>query len=195
MTTTSPHPATLTIPVSGMTCAACSGRVQRTLEKTEGVNSANVNLMTGAATVEFDPDATSPERLVDAIRSTGYGAELPASGARSEDLLETQDLARAAEVRDLRRKFGVSMVVAVLAMVFSMPLAEMTGSGAMADPLMRLMMPLNDVLLRAFPPLGEVSADGWRWTLLALTLPLVGWAGRHFYSRAWAAFRHHSADM
>ena len=66
-----------TIPVTGMTCAACSGRVQRTLERTEGVSSANVNLMTGAATVAFDPAVTSAERLVETIRSTGYGAELP----------------------------------------------------------------------------------------------------------------------
>ena len=63
-----------------MTCAACSGRVQRTLERTEGVASANVNLMTGAATVAYDPSVTSPERLVDAIRGTGYGAELPQAG-------------------------------------------------------------------------------------------------------------------
>ena len=70
-----------TIPVTGMTCAACSGRVQRTLERTEGVASANVNLMTGAATVAYDPEVTSPERLVDAIRGTGYGAELPGPAA------------------------------------------------------------------------------------------------------------------
>ena len=68
---------TCTIPVTGMTCAACSGRVQRTLEQSAGVASANVNLMTGAATVAYDPAVTSPGRLVDTIRDTGYGAELP----------------------------------------------------------------------------------------------------------------------
>jgi Cu+-exporting ATPase len=57
-----------TIPVTGMTCAACSGRVQRTLEKTPGVATANVNLMTGAATVAYDPAIVSPERLVNTIR-------------------------------------------------------------------------------------------------------------------------------
>ena len=50
-----------TIPVSGMTCAACSARIQRTLERREGVSAANVNLMTGAATVTYDPAATGPE--------------------------------------------------------------------------------------------------------------------------------------
>ncbi len=52
----------VTIPVSGMTCAACSGRVQRTLEKQPGVAAAAVNLMTRNATVEFDPAATTPGR-------------------------------------------------------------------------------------------------------------------------------------
>src|SRR5438128_426147 len=83
-----------TIPVSGMTCAACSGRVQRTLEQTPGVASANVNLMTGAARVAYDPAVTSPERLVETIRSTGYGAELPLTEESTEELLDAQDASR-----------------------------------------------------------------------------------------------------
>ena len=183
-----------TIPVTGMTCAACSGRVQRTLEKTPGVTSANVNLMTGAATVAYDPGVVSPGRLVETIRSTGYGAELPLPEEATEGLLGAQDEAREEEVRDLRGKFVVSAIAAVLTMLFGMPLAERTG-GAMSDPLMRLMMPLSRGLRQLVPAIDRVSADRWRYLLLALTLPVVGWAGRRFYTRAWAAFRHHSADM
>ena len=78
--TGTPRENELTIPVQGMTCAACSARVQRTLERTPGVSAANVNLMTGSATVSYDPAGTTPERLVEAIRDTGYGAELPDAG-------------------------------------------------------------------------------------------------------------------
>jgi Cu+-exporting ATPase len=152
-----------TIPVTGMTCAACSGRVQRSLEKTAGVASANVNLMTGAAAVRYDPGITSPERLVETIRSTGYGAELPLPEESTEALLGAQDEARAREIRELRRKFAVSAVVGVLAMMLGME--------------------------------DHVAGDGRRYLLLTLTLPVVGWAGRHFYTRAWSAFRHHGADM
>jgi Cu+-exporting ATPase len=183
-----------TIPVTGMTCAACSGRVLRTLERTPGVATANVNLMTGAATVGYDPGVVSPERLVETIRSTGYGAELPLPEEAAQDLLAAQDAAREEEVRDLRRKFVVSAVAAALTMLFGMPLAERTG-GAMTDPLMRLMMPLGRALRHLLPAVDRVSPAGWRYILLALTLPVVGWAGRQFYTRAWAAFRHHSADM
>src|SRR3954469_5009906 len=91
------------IPVTGMTCAACSARVQRTLEKTPGVASAAVNLMTGTATVDFDPGAVSPERLVEVIRDTGYGAELAAPDLSVEAQVEAQDEARAEEVADVRR--------------------------------------------------------------------------------------------
>ena len=66
-----------TIPVTGMTCAACSARIQRTLERAPGVASANVNLMTNSATVEFDPAVSSLDALVATIKDTGYGAELP----------------------------------------------------------------------------------------------------------------------
>src|SRR3954447_13937502 len=64
------------IPVSGMTCAACQARVQRSLTKQPGVEDAVVNLMMRTATVTFDPSETSPASLVDTIRATGYGAEL-----------------------------------------------------------------------------------------------------------------------
>ena len=64
----------LRLEVTGMTCAACSARVQRVLERTHGVSGANVNLMTKTAAVDFDPDVTSPEGLVAAVESAGYGA-------------------------------------------------------------------------------------------------------------------------
>ncbi|HEU5303150.1 MAG TPA: heavy metal translocating P-type ATPase, partial [Gemmatimonadales bacterium] len=194
MSTSTSTTETSTIPVSGMTCAACSGRVQRTLEKTPGVSSASVNLMTGAATVDYDPATISVDRLVETIRSTGYGAELPRKRESAEELLDAQDRARAEEIALLRRKFVVSMVAAVLTMLFSVPLAELT-PGPMPDPFMRLMMPLADGLRQLAPWISGVSADAWRYLLLALTVPVVAWAGRHFYTRAWSAFRHHGADM
>lgn len=65
---------TLTIPVGGMTCAACQGHVQRALEEVTGVASASVSLMTNEATVVFDPAVAAPEALVAAIVDNGYDA-------------------------------------------------------------------------------------------------------------------------
>src|ERR1700692_1161679 len=68
----------VTIPVTGMTCAACQSFLQRSLAQHAGVQDASVNLMLHNATVTFDPKATSTAALVESIRHTGYGAEMPA---------------------------------------------------------------------------------------------------------------------
>ncbi len=183
-----------TIAVSGMHCAGCSSRIQQILQQTPGVNAANVNLMTGSATIDFDPASISPAGLVEVIRGTGYGAEVPPSTASAEAILDKEDEARAAEIDTLRRKFRVSFAAALLTMVFSLPLADATPSG-MTDPFMRLMMPLTRLLTTLVPWTERVSADAWRYLLLGLTIPVVGWAGRHFYTRAWSALRHRIADM
>ena len=111
---------TCTIPVTGMTCAACSGRVQRSLEHTPGVDSANVNLMTGAATVAYDPAVTSPERLVEAIRDTGYGAELPALEESAEAAARRAGRGASARGAGARAEVRVSALVAVGTMLFGM---------------------------------------------------------------------------
>ena len=185
----------VTIPVSGMTCAACSARVQRTLERTPGVASANVNLMTNSATVEYDAAVASLDALVAAIRDTGYGAELPRPDASPADEETADELRLGRELKSLRRKVAVSLVAAALAMLIGLPLGEAAAAQGAADPLMHLMMPLSAALRSVAPALFDISAGAWRWTLLGLTLPIVFWAGRHFYVRAWAAARHGGADM
>ncbi len=158
----SAEPVTARIPVTGMTCAACQARVQRTLQKQPGVQDATVNLMMGTATVTYDPASVAPDTLVTAIRETGYGAELPAEDRSAFEEQEARDRATAEEFKDLRLKAAVSGVI---------------GLGAMAA------MPW----MHHYP---------WAsWLLLVLTTLVMVTAGRHFYTRAWAAFRHHSADM
>ena len=69
---------TVTLPVEGMTCAACQANVQRALTRAAGVRNAPVNLMTHDATVVYDPRLASPESLVDAVNATGYVSRVPA---------------------------------------------------------------------------------------------------------------------
>jgi P-type Cu+ transporter len=71
---TAPAPATerATLPVQGMTCAACSRRVEQALGRQPGVLEATVNLATERATVAFDPSATDVARLAAAVREAGY---------------------------------------------------------------------------------------------------------------------------
>ena len=66
---------TLDIPVGGMTCASCANRIQRKLNKLDGVN-ASVNYATEKAHVEAPADI-NPQQLIDTIVAAGYTSELP----------------------------------------------------------------------------------------------------------------------
>ena len=150
------------IPVTGMTCAACQSRVQRTLNKTPGVQDATVNLMMGNASVTYDPTATAPATLVETIRSTGYGAELPVPNRSAFEEQAARDASQQEEFAALRRKAIASGVAGVVAM---------------------------------FGPMLVMGASWTPYALLLLTGAVMLWAGRHFFTSAWAAFRHHAANM
>jgi P-type Cu+ transporter len=152
---------TITIPVAGMHCAACQSRVQSVLTATPGVTNAAVNLLLNNASVTYDERAVRPEALVDAIRSTGYDAQIPASESAAQ-VDDRQDAARAEEARQLARKAGVALAITAILMIVPMVVRD-----------------------------GRMGA----WVSFVLTSIAVFTSGRHFYARAWRAFRHRSADM
>ena len=202
---------TLRIPVTGMTCAACSSRVQRVLQKQTGVADASVNLMMKSATVTFDPAAVSTQQLLHVIQDAGYGAALADADQTAFEEQAARDRAQAVEYTELRTKALVSGAIGVVAMVVSMPLMSMPlmstmsstgaaahghGAGVAADPFMRWSMTALDPLLRPLLPwLYAMPARVLTLGLLVATLVVMLWAGRHFYTRAWAALRHGAADM
>ncbi|MBM4331699.1 MAG: copper-translocating P-type ATPase [Deltaproteobacteria bacterium] len=67
----------VSLPVTGMTCASCAGRIERGLSSLEGVKKANVNLATERATVEYDPRVLEKEGIIQAIEDLGYGVSKP----------------------------------------------------------------------------------------------------------------------
>jgi P-type Cu+ transporter len=181
----------ITIPISGMSCAACQAHVQKALQSQPGVTDAAVNLMTREASIDYDPAAVTPQALVEAVRATGYGAELPTADEEPSDRDELRD----SEYRSVRSKAAVSLLAGAVAMILSVPL--MAGhSGPTADPLMRhvndFMMPM---LERIMPWLFRIDHQFISYLLLALTVFVMAWAGRKFYERAWAALRRRNADM
>ncbi|MDQ2933794.1 MAG: heavy metal translocating P-type ATPase [Chloroflexota bacterium] len=81
----------LTLPIEGMTCASCVNRIERYLNRADGVRSANVNLATERATVEYDPGLIDRSGIVSAIEAAGYDVA-PTGG---------EPLARDADQREL----------------------------------------------------------------------------------------------
>ena len=189
------EPLRVTLPVEGMTCAACQANVQRALTATPGVAKAAVNLMTHEATVHYDPAATSPEQLVAAINDTGYVSHLPTAGAATDD--DQRERTQAREYSTLLTKAVVSSLLGAFAMIASMPLM---GGGAHAehssDPLIAwTMRVLDPPIRRVWPALYAVDPATLLFVLLSTTTFVMAWAGRHFYVRAWKGLRHRTADM
>ena len=73
----------LDLGITGMTCTSCSARVERKLNKLEGV-SASVNFATEAAAIEYDSQSVSPQELISVVESAGYGA-FDMAGAKAEE--------------------------------------------------------------------------------------------------------------
>lgn len=158
--------ASVTLPVEGMTCAACQANVQRALNATPGVRRAAVNLMTNEAAIVFDPARTSPPALVEAINQTGYASRLPAPADPADPTPPSAEAAYAHEARALLRKTLVSLAFGALLM------------GAMP-----------------FVSDEAMHGGVWALFSFAVTTFVMAWAGRQFYVRAWNGLPHGRLDM
>ena len=84
MAVATPETETLRLDVEGMTCASCAARIERKLNKLDGVE-ATVNYATEAASVSFDPASVSVDDLIATVEATGYHAALPSDVAETPD--------------------------------------------------------------------------------------------------------------
>jgi Cu+-exporting ATPase len=115
MSVTTPT-ARVELPITGMTCASCANRIERKLNKLDGVT-ASVNYATETATVEYEP-AVEVESLVATVESAGYGAALPtAADAGDPDAGAPAEHDPAAA---LRLRLIVSALLSVPVLVISM---------------------------------------------------------------------------
>jgi Cu+-exporting ATPase len=104
------------LPITGMTCASCANRVERGLNKLDGVT-ATVNYATEKATIDFDPGSVEPAQLIAAVQAAGYEASLPATG----DVHDEDDAdARADELAPLRTRLILSTLLGLPVLALSM---------------------------------------------------------------------------
>ncbi len=109
-------PKQVTIPIAGMTCAACSQRVEKTLNKLEGVAKANVNLATEKAMVEYDPRVIRLSGIKQAIERIGYKPlEIEKQEAVDEDRRRKQK-----EIKILWIKFFAAAAFGLPLLYFAM---------------------------------------------------------------------------
>ncbi|NVO84216.1 heavy metal translocating P-type ATPase [Hymenobacter terrestris] len=165
-------PRTETLHIEGMTCASCSSFVEKALSRTPGVLRATVNLAAEKATVEYAPNQIDHAGLKAAVEQAGYQVFEPDAPAASNVLAADEELAdrKARTYLDLKRRFQVAVVLAVI------------------------IMPLSMLML--WPALmARVSMPVLNYGLLLLTLPVLLYSGREFYVSAWNGLRHRTASM
>jgi P-type Cu+ transporter len=171
-----PTQESITLPVLGMSCAACQHHVEAALRSTRGVESARVDLMAHRASVVFDPSVAAPQELIESIRSAGYDAVLPRPD--QPDAESATDHA----ADSVAAKASVTIFAGALAMLLAMPLSTHVG-------------PVDAFLMRSIPALYAVPAYKLRWSLLVLTTILLIWAARGIYFSAIRGFFHAVTNM
>ena len=163
---------TQTIPIGGMTCAACSARVEKALCKLEGMESATVNLATEKATVIYDPGSLRYSAIKEAITKAGYQALDVSKKTADEDRLRKER-----EIRILKTKF-------IVAVSFGLPLLYI----AMAPMITLFRLPFPGVLEPMQNPLVYAMVE------LALIIPIIT-AGYRFYTVGFRNLLHRSPNM
>ncbi len=161
----SPQAERLTLPVRGMHCAACVGKVERALTSVPGVDEATVNLATEKATVTFDPTRTDVTRLQDAVARAGYELVEPREAAGQTR--DREQSAREETQRRARSKFVVGAILSVPIVIGSMVEGFLWAPAWLRNP----------------------------WLLWALATPVQFWVGFEFHAGFLRDLRHRTASM
>ena len=180
-------------PVTGMTCASCSGRVERALRKTDGVIAADVNLATERAAVTYAPGVADFGTLQRAVEAAGYGVIAPTTDDTS-DVDDAETKARRGELADKRRKLAVAVAFALPLFVLSM----LHDFGIIAPWLTPFWAGVEATMGHAGetnPMHYPAAADMWSWLFLTLATPVQFYSGRDFYVHAWKALKARTANM
>lgn len=103
--------------VTGMSCAACSARVEKAVSKVPGVTACSVSLLTNSMGVE---GTASPQEIIQAVERAGYGASQKSGGAKAPTTAEAEEALVDHETPILKRRLIASLIFLVMLMYFSM---------------------------------------------------------------------------
>ena len=108
----------MTFDVKGMTCAACSAHVEKSVRKLEGVSDVAVSLLTNSMEVQFDPAAVTPDAICKAVASGGYSASPRGEAAATAQKAERPD--HSAELKAMRNRLIASFALLIALMYVAM---------------------------------------------------------------------------
>src|SRR5690606_31524453 len=183
--------ATIDLPITGMTCAACVRNVERALHKPAGVLDVSVNLATEKATVTYLPGTVRRPVLVKAVEAAGYGV-LDLSSAAPAEMEDAERAARQAEIDRQKRLVLIGAIFTiplfVLCMARDMYMASYAGS-SMSTHI------LNGTMEGPNPSLNWLLWSGFPFVFFLLATPVQVIVGRQYIVGAWKALKNRSANM
>lgn len=176
------------LPITGMTCASCSARVEKALAKVPGVVSAQVNLADERAVVTTVGSSATIGVLTAAVEKAGYGVVAVDTHG---DAADAEQRARDHELAVRRRRLWVASIATVPLFVLSMS----KDFGLLpAWPIGAAVAQIADMGAEHMHML-PANQDGWNWLFFALTIPVQFYAAADFYRHAWGALRAYTANM
>ena len=134
--------------VTGMTCASCSARVEKTVSKLEGVENVSVNLLTNSMEVNFDENKIDAQNIISAVTNAGYGASVKGKQPAKKEVTSAND-----EVKSAKHRLIASIVF--LIPLFYISMGHMMG------------MPVPDFMH------GTENALTFAFTQFLFTIPIV----------------------
>lgn len=165
--------------VTGMTCSACSSRVEKCVSKLDGIENVSVNLLTNSMQVEYNEQTLSERQIIDAVTKAGYGASpktdhvsgtAPAAGTlgqKKENPAEKQ-------IKNMKMRLIVSMI-------FLVPLMYVT---------------MGHMVGLSLPPFleGAENAVSFAFTQLLLCIPII-YVNRNYYIKGFQTLFHLAPNM
>lgn len=104
--------------ITGMTCSACSARVEKNINKTEGIIEANVNLLSNSMIVKYDESVLTEGDIIKVVQDTGYGAS--SADKKNEAAKSDQKSDAEQEFKEMKKRLIISFLFAVPLFYISM---------------------------------------------------------------------------
>ncbi|MEM9088850.1 MAG: heavy metal translocating P-type ATPase [Cyanobacteria bacterium P01_F01_bin.53] len=162
---------TTTLKVTGMACASCANKVEVTLQELSGVDAAQVNFAAEQASIDYDEQRTTLERILTAVTDIGFEADELEDSISALEEAEQAQAARDEAQKLLRLKVIDSSIVSTLLVIGSLPM-------------------MLGIEIPNWPKFLHNS-----WLQLILSTPVLFLCGQSFFVGAWKSLKHRTATM
>lgn len=166
--------------ITGMTCSACSARVEKVVSQLSGVETASVNLLTNSMSVRYDESVLRESQIITAVEKAGYGAD---------NALKNADKDKKRTNRIVETEVSVKKVRLLLSLCFLIPMMYLT-MGNMFHHMFGMPMP-NWVIQTFF---GTENAGIFAFTQFLILLPIL-WINQNYFKNGYRNLFHRAPNM